>query len=318
MTRVASIGECMIELKQVQGDGPDGLYSRGYGGDTLNTAVYLARLGVEVDYITALGDDPMSDEMIAGWAAEGVGTTRVARLNGKLPGIYMIRTDEKGERQFFHWRENAAARGLMDLPETDDILDSLSTYEVVYLSAITLSIYGAAGRAKLIGALHRARKHGARIVFDTNFRARGWPDLDIARAVFDQAFAASDMVLASAADLLPLYPGESDDRLLARIRCEEAVLKLLKPASIVRFDGVAIEVRAEPLAQLVVDTTAAGDSFSAAYIAARLSGAEPVEAARAGHRLAGVVVCYPGAIIPRPAMPANILPDPPSSHRVSR
>ena len=62
MTRVACIGECMIELKQAGG----GLYSRGYGGDTLNTAVYLARLGTSVDYITALGDDPLSSEMIAG------------------------------------------------------------------------------------------------------------------------------------------------------------------------------------------------------------------------------------------------------------
>ena len=67
MTQVASIGECMIELKQADG----GLFSRGYGGDTLNTSVYLARLGVGVDYITALGDDPMSDEMVVGWATEG-------------------------------------------------------------------------------------------------------------------------------------------------------------------------------------------------------------------------------------------------------
>jgi len=86
MTKVACIGECMIELKQAQGDDQGDLYSRGYGGDTLNTAVYLARLGVEIDYITALGDDPMSDEMIAGWAAEGVGTQQVVRLKGKLPG----------------------------------------------------------------------------------------------------------------------------------------------------------------------------------------------------------------------------------------
>jgi 2-dehydro-3-deoxygluconokinase len=171
MTKVACIGECMIELRQAEG----GLYSRSYGGDTLNTAVYLARLGVEVDYITALGDDSLSDEMIAGWAAEGVGTGRVARLKGKLPGIYMIQTDESGDRRFFHWRESAAARSLMDLPETDDILGSLATYDVVYLSAITLSIYSAKGRAKLIGALGRARKGGARIAFDTNFRARGWP-----------------------------------------------------------------------------------------------------------------------------------------------
>ena len=59
----------------------------------------------------------------------------------------------------------------------------------------------------------------------------------------------------------------------------------------------------------VVDTTAAGDSFAAAYIAARLAGADPVEAARAGHRLAGVVVCHPGAIIPRVGHAARPRPE---------
>jgi 2-dehydro-3-deoxygluconokinase len=313
MNRVASIGECMIELKQA----PGGLYSRGYGGDTLNTAIYLARLDIDVDYVTALGDDSLSDEMLAGWATEGVGTSRVARLTGKLPGIYMIQTDDLGDRRFFHWRENSAARSLMDLPETDDILDSLAAYDVVYLSAITLSIFGAQGRAKLIGAIHRARKHGVRVAFDTNFRIRGWPDPDIARAVFDEAFAASDIVLASAEDLLPLYPYETDERLLERIPCSEVVLKRLAPASIVRSVGVAHEVRAEPVTRPVVDTTAAGDSFSAAYIAARLAGAEPVEAAQAGHRLGGVVVCYPGAIIPRSAMPAHTALRPATSRKAS-
>ncbi len=305
MTRVACIGECMIELKQAEG----GLFSRGYGGDTLNTAVYLARLGASADYITALGDDSLSDEMVAGWASEGVGTKRVMRLPGKLPGIYMIQTDGRGERRFFHWRESAAARSLMDLPETAGILNSLASYDVVYLSAITLSIYSRDGRAKLIAALMQAGEQGTRIVFDTNYRARGWPDPDIARAVFHEAFAASDIVLASTEDLLPLYPDESDERLLERIRCNEVVLKRLTPAAIVRFEGVSREVRAEPLTMPVVDTTAAGDSFSAAYVAARLAGVEPVDAARAGHRLAGVVICYPGAIIPRAAMPANTLPE---------
>jgi len=203
MTRVACIGECMIELKQAKG----GLYSRGYGGDTLNTSVYLARLGVDVDYVTALGDDTLSDEMIAGWTAEGVGTKRVARLAGKLPGIYMIGTDDKGERRFFHWRESAAARALMDLPATEHILNSLASYDVVYLSAITLSIYSEDGRKRLMAALKRARLLGTRVAFDTNFRARGWPDLNMARSVFSDAFEAADIVLASTEDLLPLYPG---------------------------------------------------------------------------------------------------------------
>src|SRR3954471_9814530 len=124
MSRVASIGECMIELRQAT----DGRLSRGYGGDTLNTAVYLARVGTAVDYVTALGDDPLSDEMIAGWAAEHVGTGPVVRLPGKLPGLYMIQTDEVGERRFYHWRDSSAVRSLMSLPQTDDILASLSRY----------------------------------------------------------------------------------------------------------------------------------------------------------------------------------------------
>jgi 2-dehydro-3-deoxygluconokinase len=304
MTKVACIGECMIELRQA----PGGLFSRGFGGDTLNTAVYLSRLGIATDYITALGDDSLSDEMIAGWQGEGVGTTKVARLKGKLPGIYMIETDAKGERKFFHWRESAAARALMDLPETSITLNSLAAYHAVYFSAITLSIYSEEGRSRLFGALGRARQERTRIVFDTNFRARGWPDLDVARRVFAQAFETADIALASTEDLLPLWPGESNEALLARIASPEAVLKLADPKCIVRAEGSTQAVAAEPLTNPVVDTTAAGDSFAAAYVAARLNGADPVEAARAGHHLAGVVVCYPGAIIPRSAMPADGTP----------
>jgi 2-dehydro-3-deoxygluconokinase len=299
MTKVACVGECMIELREADG----GLCARGYGGDTLNTAVYLARLGIGVDYITALGDDAISDQMIADWTAEGVGTGRVVRLPGKLPGLYMIQTDARGERRFFHWREHSAARSLMDLPATADILKSLADYDMIYFSAITLSIFAEPGRARLIAALQRARQQGARVAFDTNFRARGWPDLEVARAAYHGAFEVADMALASIEDLLPLYPDHSPESLLARIATPEAVLKLSEPRSIVRLAGRLHEIRAEPLAAAVVDTTAAGDSFAAAYLAARLAGSDPIEASRAGHRLAGVVVGHPGAIIPRSAMP---------------
>lgn len=308
MASVACIGECMVELRQTQSGASvgqsGGLYSRGFGGDTLNTAVYLARLEVKVDYLTALGDDALSDEMIAAWTAENVGTRRVVRLAGKLPGLYMIQTDANGERQFFHWRDSAAARQLMSLPETGELLNSLMSYDIIYLSAITLSIYDAAGRDRLFAAIKRARLLGTRFVFDTNFRARGWPDRDVAREVFAAAFAAADIVLTSTEDLLALHPGESHEQLMARIPTPELVFRLAEPVSLLRFPGTAThEVRAEPMINPVVDTTAAGDSFAAAYIAARLTGSDPVEAAQAGHRLASVVICYAGAIIPGYAMP---------------
>jgi 2-dehydro-3-deoxygluconokinase len=159
-----------------------------------------------------------------------------------------------------------------------------------------------------MAALGRARKNSVRIAFDTNFRPRGWPDLAAARRAYQDAMEASDTVLASTEDLCALYPGENDDDLMARIPGAEAVLKLAEPACVVRAAGISRVVKAEPVNRAVVDTTAAGDSFAAAYLAARIGGADPVPAARAGHRLAGAVVCHPGAIIPLSAMPADIMP----------
>jgi len=298
MTTVACIGECMIELSQ----GADNIVTRGYGGDTLNTAVYLARLGVSVDYVTALGDDPFSEEMLKGWAGEGVGIGRVMRVPGKLPGLYAIRTSEAGERSFYYWRENSAARQLLNLPDTDDLLASLAGYGVVYLSGITLSLYGTDGCHRLIEALKSARKGAARIAFDTNFRVQGWPDLDVARQVYRDMLAVADIVLASVDDLTPLFGSRMHGELIDRMAAGEVVLKLAEPGSVVRYDGVENSVKAEPVSR-VVDTTAAGDSFAAAYLAARLGGIAPLEAAQAGHRLAGAVVGHRGAIIPRERMP---------------
>ena len=97
--RVVCFGECMLELQgQAFGD-----MRQSYGGDTLNTAVYLARCGsragLQVDYATALGDDALSSGLLQRWHAEGLGTGLVRRLPGRLPGLYLIEVDARGERR---------------------------------------------------------------------------------------------------------------------------------------------------------------------------------------------------------------------------
>ena len=303
MTRVASIGECMIELAETA----DGTLRRGYGGDTLNTAVYLARLGVAVDYVTVLGTDPWSEEMLAEWRGEGVGTSLVPRRADKLPGLYFIKTDGEGERRFYYWRELSAARLLFELPETPKLARDLASYDVLYLSGITLSLYGEAGRARLLATLATARAKGCRIAFDTNFRPRGWPDPALAKRAYRSLFDTADIVLASVEDLELLFGADGECELPTQRQTAEIVLKLQEPAVRVLYKGLDELIRAEPVAG-VVDTTAAGDSFAAAYLAARLAGADPLTAARSGHRLAGAVVQYRGAIIPRASMPSGILP----------
>src|SRR5881392_748067 len=102
-TRVVSVGEVMVEMAR----GNDGRFSLACGGDTFNTAVYLARSGVEVAYATALGDDPYSEGIVSMATAEGIKTDLMLRVPGRLPGLYMIENDKKGERRFRYWRGEA-------------------------------------------------------------------------------------------------------------------------------------------------------------------------------------------------------------------
>jgi 2-dehydro-3-deoxygluconokinase len=297
--RVACIGECMVELREE----PDGRMARGFGGDTLNTAVYLARLGVAVDYVTALGDDPWSEEMVAAWTGEGIGTDRVLRCAGKMPGLYVIQTDASGERRFLYWRDSAAARQIFTLPETDGLVSALMDYQLLYYSGISLSLYGVDGRARLMETVRGARRRGAIIAFDTNFRPRGWPDRTIAQQSFRAAMAEADVIFASVEDLEMLFgPGWEQELSGIGVDCE-VVLKLREPACSIRQSGKApITVSAAPVTA-IIDTTAAGDSFAAAYLCAKLRGLSPEVSAARGHQLAGTVIRYPGAIIPKDAMP---------------
>jgi 2-dehydro-3-deoxygluconokinase len=304
--KVACIGECMVELSER----PDGSLVRGFGGDTLNTALYLARLGVAVDYVTALGDDIWSDEMAAAWSREGIGLDQVRRMPGRMPGLYIIRTDADGERSFHYWRERAAARDLFTGPGAAETRAALETYDLVHFSGISLSLYGETGRAALFQPLADLRARGGQAAFDTNYRPRGWPDRDEAWAAFRTALALADLIFASAEDLDWLFGETGEDEVLRHRGRAEIVLKASSgsaPVARVLHGASDVSVPAGP-ATRVVDTTAAGDSFAAGYLAARIAGLAPEAAAAEAHRLAGVVIGHRGAVIPREAMPALALP----------
>jgi 2-dehydro-3-deoxygluconokinase len=305
---VYAIGECMIELqKRTQDQGATMDYR--FGGDTLNTAVYMARLldpGVaRVAYETGLGVDGMSAEMAAAWEREGIDTASVLRLEDRLPGIYMIETDPDGERRFHYWRRDSAARHWLAAPGAEQVLAQLAEARMVYLSGISLAILAPADRDLLIATLARCRAAGGKVVFDNNYRPRLWESADTAREVYDRMFAHADIALLTLDDDVALY-GQDDVRdVIERARTlgvGEVVVKRGAASAVVWHDGQVHEVAPEPVKD-VIDTTAAGDSFGAAYMAARLAGQGPDAAARAGHRLAGTVIRHRGAIIPRDAMP---------------
>lgn len=299
---IAALGECMLELQ-----GPAfGNLHQSFGGDTLNTAVYLARCGgpgLRVHYATALGDDSLSAGLLARWALEGVQTGLVQRLPGRLPGLYLIELDEGGERRFHYWRGQAAARAYFDsattaLEEQADALDAL------YLSGISLAILPDAGRERVIALMARMRARGALVAFDNNYRPRLWASAADARHWYERAFSASTLALITADDHQALHGLPSLDAAVAAAQAlpvaEIAIKRGALPAR-VGLEQVWQDVATEAVAR-VVDTTAAGDSFAAGYLARRLRGAPPAAAAAFGNRLAARVIQHPGALIPRAAM----------------
>jgi 2-dehydro-3-deoxygluconokinase len=307
MKRVAAIGECMIELRHTGAQ----TLKLGFGGDTLNTAVYLARAGrdadIRVDYVTALGDDPYSQGMVDAWQGESVGTDLVARLPGRLPGLYIIRTDERGERSFTYFRSAAAARDMLRAGRDARLAERLAGYACLYLSGITLSILDDGQRQALMNVLDRLRAGGTRVAFDSNYRPAGWPRIDDARKWMNEAFRRCDIALPTLDDEQRLFGDAAADACLARLRgtgVREIVLKQGGEGSLIWSAGASTATRIAPMTVAkIIDTTAAGDSFNAGYLYGRLTGKDPPSAAAIGSRLAAVKIQHPGAIFPRSAMP---------------
>ena len=297
---VVAIGEVMVEMAR----GGDGRFGMGCGGDTFNTAVYLARAGIDVAYATALGDDPYSDGIVSLTSAEGIKTDLMLRVPGREAGLYLIETDNKGERRFTYWRENAPARELFELPQWGQVAEAMLSARLIYFSGITLSLYSNNGLGRFLAILEMARQQGVKVAFDGNFRPRGWKgDLGRTRTVFNEALKRVDIALPTYDDEAVLWGDPSPEATVERLQAfgiGEIVVKN-GPNSALVSTGGRQEYVPPPEVVVPVDTTAAGDSFNAGYMAARLSGEGAAAAATAAHRLAGEKIRHRGAIMPRAA-----------------
>ncbi len=304
--RILSIGEAMLELSSAgQGD----LWRLGIAGDTLNTAWYLHRLlrdEARVEYFTRVGTGEFSQKMLDFLAAEGIGADHIPRDPAREIGLYAISLKD-GERSFSYWRDTSAAKLLGDDPAALD--RALAGARIAYFSGISVAILSDRGRANLRDALARARTQGTMVVFDPNLRPRLWPDAAAMRAGIETAASGADLVLPSFDDEATHF-GDVDAA--ATIR---RYLDLGAGHVVVKNGGGPMQFGgsqgAGDLPELTpdtpVDTTAAGDSFNAGYLAAMLQGADCADAIRAGHRLSRQVIRHRGALVPAAVEAAGAL-----------
>ncbi|MDO6704961.1 sugar kinase [Photobacterium sp. 1_MG-2023] len=300
--KIAFFGECMVELSGQP-------LRRTFGGDTLNTALYLARLGrrrrLDISYATALGKDNISQDMLSAWQEEYIDTRLVRRLDDKLPGLYLVETEPNGERHFHYWRNDSAAKFYFAAAVTplERAIEN-NEFDVLYISGISLAILAEDAKAILVTLLETHKAKGGKVVFDNNFRPQLWTAKQ-AQYWYQQVLPFVDIALITEDDDHKVW-GEGDVTERCReLGCGEVVIKRGSLPCLVatglQTRPETYQVAANPV-QTVIDTCAAGDSFAAGYLAGRLSGESATVSAELGHQLAAIVIQHPGAIIPPEAM----------------
>lgn len=297
--RIACLGEVMVEVARTEAN----MARIGVAGDTFNTAVYLSRaLGPgRVAYVTALGADRQSDRILEALREEVLDTTHVVRIPSLMPGLYLIDTDARGERSFSYWRSTSAARRMFS-PDSGLAPEMLDAFDTIYLSGISIAILDPAARDRLAEGLARFRARGGRVAFDSNYRPVLWPDRATAQTEMARFIAFTDIGFPSRDDEEALFGAGDVSTILARyaaagvrqgaLKCGGEGALALDGSGVVRLPGKGVRV---------VDTTAAGDSFNAGFLAALDRGQGIEGCLDAAAALAERVISVRGAILPREA-----------------
>ncbi len=287
-------GEAMLEYHSHGGAGLR------YGGDTLNTAIHLARAGHEVAYVTAVGTDPISDALVAAWAAEGIDTRHVLRHPNRSPGIYAIHLDQHGERSFLYWRDRSAAREMFELPEMGAALAEAQTARLVYFSLISLAVVSEGGRDRLLDLAKERKLSAHPTAYDSNFRPALWSNLDTARAVSKEAMEAATIGLPTNTDERDLWDySENEQAIAARWLSSDQEVVAVKAAE----KGCVLGTRGGDSPQIidaerveVIDSSGAGDAFNGGFLGEWLNGSKLVSCVEAGQALARKTLTHQGAI----------------------
>ena len=251
---------------------------------------------LSIHYVAGLGTDPFSQEMLDSWQKEHISTDLVQRMSDKMPSLYSIVTDDQCERSFYYWRNNAAAKFWLKTTETVQVTEQIAKCYYVYLSGISIAILDAESIIKLLDLLKQVKANGGKVIFDNNFRPRLWSSLDLGRSVYSDILSFTDIAFLTLDDEDLLWGKLLYEQIIERTKkfgVNKIVIKRGRDSCIIDSLDGRYDVPVNKIAkEYVIDITAAGDSFSAGYLVARLSDQNPSQSASQGHLVAGTVIQY--------------------------
>ena len=293
-----SFGEPMVEFNaRTVGRLRDvGAFERGFGGDTSNMIIALAKLGHRCGYVTKVGSDEFGRALLNLWDSEGVDTTLVLIEENGFTGIYFVARTEEGRHEFTYYRSSSAASHF----EPSDLdMEYINHTRVFHTSGITQAI-SASCRNSVERVFDELDRTAVSMTYDPNLRLRLWP-VSMAKEVILRTMGKADIVFPSLEDAQTLVGAERPEELAGRILdlgCRLVALKLGAEGCIVADNKEISRIPAFPVK--VVDTTGAGDAFDAGFLASVLEGKSAREAAVFANAVAALKCLGKGAIVPQP------------------
>ena len=247
-------------------------------GTAAGTALTLAKLGVQVSTMGAVGDDGLADFLSEQLRRSGIDPSRLARKPGVQTSATLLPIRPNGERPALH------CPGATSLLAAEDIdLDAVRGADIVHLGGP--DVCGSFGGEPALLVLREARAHGAITSIDVLSRGDGmtWEQLSTLLSVTDY-FMPND-------EQLRLYTGIDDLEQAAAHALTTGVGTVLVsagPNGCLLADGDGMQW-IPALGESVVDSTGCGDAVSAAFLAAVARGWPRVDAAWLGMAAASLV-----------------------------
>ena len=290
--RICSIGECMIEISHDISN----KYSFSYAGDTANTAIYLSRLGAHSAYITSVGNDKLSKRMISFLNKENIITDNIHINKNASLGLYVINNEKNGEKNFFYWRENSAAKTYFENINLKLLLKKMTSYDAIYFTGITLSIYNQKNINLFYKFLNSLKKRGIIIFFDFNVRLKNWQNKKIALKQITRFLKISNIIMLTEEDLDNLGVKNYKKFIFSNFKNKLVIFRSGK-GSILVYDKQNLSIFNYVFKKKVKDTTGCGDAFNACFLFYYFNNFKIKDCLRIAHKLGKDVANVKGAIL---------------------
>ena len=291
---VCSIGEAMIEISNIK----NSLYNQSFAGDTLNFCNYLDKKKLNAFFLSAIGKSEINQSLLNFVRSKKISTKYIKQINQFELGLYLIKNKDNGEKQFFYWRDESAAKQYFNNIDFLNLYKELKNFDYIYFSGITLSIIHISKLNNFIKLLKLLKSKKIKIVFDFNIRPSRWNKKNL-NIFLDSVLKFVDICFLSGEDM-NYWKNKNNiksyEQIVRKYKLKHSIFRKNAKFTYV-FLNKTRYVFKNKLLKRVVDTSGAGDGFNAAYLSNFIVNNDPVLALKAGSSLGSKIVMKKGAIV---------------------